>query len=144
MECQYLFRKWLGAVRQQAITWTLLDQNLCRRMVSLGHNELTTLFLESSFKGQETSTWNLLAHFIHSCTDLLNKTLTTNEASNTDITGPFLGNPPVLTRGEPVITRGTQRSSQTTGTDSPHKRPVIRRLFPCHDIAQAEVQETQN
>ena len=31
---------WLGAVRQQAITWANDDPALCRHMVSLGHNGL--------------------------------------------------------------------------------------------------------
>ena len=29
------------AVRQQAITWANINQELCRHMASLGHNELT-------------------------------------------------------------------------------------------------------
>ena len=37
----YWFRYWLGAVRQQAITWTNVDLDPCRHMASLGHNELT-------------------------------------------------------------------------------------------------------
>ena len=43
MISQHWFRKWLGAVRQQAITWTTVDQDLQRHMVSLGPNELTHL-----------------------------------------------------------------------------------------------------
>ena len=39
--CQHWFRLWLGAVRQQAITWANVDQCLCRHMASLGANELT-------------------------------------------------------------------------------------------------------
>ena len=38
---QHWFRLWLGAVRQQAITWANVDQCLCRHMASLGANELT-------------------------------------------------------------------------------------------------------
>ena len=38
------FRSWLGAVRQQAITWANFDPDLCRQMASLGHNELMDLF----------------------------------------------------------------------------------------------------
>ena len=37
---QQWFRQWLGAVRQQAIVLAIIDPHLCRRMVSLGHNEL--------------------------------------------------------------------------------------------------------
>ena len=32
-----------GAIRQQAITWTNVDPDLCRHKASLGHNELTVL-----------------------------------------------------------------------------------------------------
>ena len=35
-----LFQVMAGAVRQQAITWDNVDPDLCRHMVSLGHNEL--------------------------------------------------------------------------------------------------------
>ena len=38
---QRWFRYWLGAIRQQAITWANVDQDLCRHMASLGHIELT-------------------------------------------------------------------------------------------------------
>ena len=44
MISQHWFRWWLGAVRQQAITWGKVDPDLCRHMVSLGHNEATILF----------------------------------------------------------------------------------------------------
>ena len=37
---QHWFRLWLGAVRQQAITWANVDLDLCRHMTSQGHNEL--------------------------------------------------------------------------------------------------------
>ena len=41
MVSQHWFREWLGAVMQQAITWTSVDQDICYRiMASLGHNEL--------------------------------------------------------------------------------------------------------
>ena len=33
------FRWWLGAIRQQTITWANVDLNLYRHMVSLGQNE---------------------------------------------------------------------------------------------------------
>ena len=38
---QHWFRYWLGAVRQQAITWVNVEPDLCGHMVSLDHNELT-------------------------------------------------------------------------------------------------------
>ena len=34
-----VLRQWLGAIRQQVITWAHVDPGLCRHMVSLGHNE---------------------------------------------------------------------------------------------------------
>ena len=36
---QHWFRSWLGAVRQQAISWANVDPDLCRHMLSLGPNE---------------------------------------------------------------------------------------------------------
>ena len=38
---QQWFGLWLGAARQQAITWTNVDRTIRRHMASLGHNELT-------------------------------------------------------------------------------------------------------
>ena len=43
MRSQHWFRKWLDAIRQQAITWTNVDPELRCHMVSLGHNELNLL-----------------------------------------------------------------------------------------------------
>ena len=39
MISQHWFRKWLGAIRQQATTWAIVDPVLCGHMVWLGHNE---------------------------------------------------------------------------------------------------------
>ena len=53
MISQDWFRYWLGAVRQEAITWANVDSVPCRLMASLGHNELTDLPLnkmENIFK----------------------------------------------------------------------------------------------
>ena len=41
MISQHWLRKWLGAIRQQAITWTSVDHGLQRHMASLGPNELS-------------------------------------------------------------------------------------------------------
>ena len=41
---QHWFRQWLGAVRQQAISWANVDPDLRHHMASLGHNELTHRF----------------------------------------------------------------------------------------------------
>ena len=38
---QQWFRQWLGAVKQQAITWANVYPDLWRHMASLGHNALT-------------------------------------------------------------------------------------------------------
>ena len=32
------FRYWFGTIRQQAITWTSVDPDLCHHVASLGHN----------------------------------------------------------------------------------------------------------
>ena len=40
MISQHWFRYWLGAVRQQAITWANVDPVFCRQMAPLGPNEL--------------------------------------------------------------------------------------------------------
>ena len=37
---QHWFRWWLGAVRQQTITWAIVDTIFCHHMASLGPNEL--------------------------------------------------------------------------------------------------------
>ena len=37
---QHLLRWWLVAIKQQAITWVNVDQDLCHHMASLGHKEL--------------------------------------------------------------------------------------------------------
>ena len=37
MISQHWFRLWLGAVRQQAITWANVDPDQCHHMASLGH-----------------------------------------------------------------------------------------------------------
>ena len=42
---QHWFRLWLGAVRQQAITWTNVDSDPCRYMASLGPNVLIGAFI---------------------------------------------------------------------------------------------------
>ena len=40
MISEHWFRWWLGAVRQQAMTWTSVDQDLQRHMASLSPNEV--------------------------------------------------------------------------------------------------------
>ena len=41
----------VGAIRQQAITWTNVDPDLCRYMASLGDNELFTWIEQNSGLG---------------------------------------------------------------------------------------------
>ena len=41
-------RLWLGAIRQQAVTWVNIDQDLYHHMLSLSHNELTHYGLRAS------------------------------------------------------------------------------------------------
>ena len=58
MTSQHWSWQWLGAVRQQAITWTNVDQDLCGHMVSLGHDELNItehMFMLWSHKTYYTS-----------------------------------------------------------------------------------------
>ena len=43
MISQHWFKEWLGAVRQQAITWTNVDPERCPNMVSLSHNDLPVI-----------------------------------------------------------------------------------------------------
>ena len=50
MISQHCFRQWLGAVRHQAITWANVDPDLCRCLVSLGHNELINLCVLKGFE----------------------------------------------------------------------------------------------
>ena len=45
---QHGFRYWLGAIRQQAISWASVDLHLCRHIASLGHNELNILWFEAT------------------------------------------------------------------------------------------------
>ena len=47
MISQHWFRWWLGANRQQAITWANVDPDLCRQMASLGLNELNSNLVKS-------------------------------------------------------------------------------------------------
>ena len=47
MRNQHWFRKWLGAVRRQAIIRANVDRDLFRRMASPVHNELITRFFFS-------------------------------------------------------------------------------------------------
>ena len=59
MICQHWFRQWLGANRQQAITWTNVDPDLS--MASLGHNELKGYLLTRGMAIYIAITWVLLS-----------------------------------------------------------------------------------
>ena len=49
MRNQHQFRWWLGATRQQAITWANVDPDLYRHMASQGHYELNSVTLGPNF-----------------------------------------------------------------------------------------------
>ena len=49
---QHWFRHWLGAVRQQAITWANVGVDPCRHLTSLGHNELICVDMDVVYKCQ--------------------------------------------------------------------------------------------
>ena len=62
MISQYWFRKWLGAVRQQTITWANVDLIPCRHMTSPGHNELKLVHRDSN----HSNGWHVLFDgFVH-------------------------------------------------------------------------------
>ena len=53
MKTQWWLRWWLGAIRQQAITWANVDPDLCHHMASLSQNELKALvFLQEQEYGK--------------------------------------------------------------------------------------------
>ena len=52
MISQHLFREWLDAVREQAITWANVDPDLCSHLASLGPNELMRPGLSWYYKQQ--------------------------------------------------------------------------------------------
>ena len=60
------FRQWLGAVRQQAITWTSVDQDLQRHMASLGPNELKNKNVFWSCQG-DSQVWTLHIIYTNIC-----------------------------------------------------------------------------
>ena len=57
---QHCFRQWLGAIMQQAITWTSIDQVPWHLMASLGHNELM-MKIECTFSTQQIYTQSSLS-----------------------------------------------------------------------------------
>ena len=65
MISQHWFRWWLGAVRQQAITWANVDPNLCRHMASLGPDELITILVPQDFWHQICNLWNEICLCFH-------------------------------------------------------------------------------
>ena len=54
---QHWFRKWLGAVRQQAITWASVDPVLYNHMASIGHHVLLHIIGLVSWVGISTYKW---------------------------------------------------------------------------------------
>ena len=65
MKSQHWFREWLGAVRQQAITRVNVDPDLCRHMVSLGHNDL--IFSQNTFEFMSCNISLIFDQRRHSC-----------------------------------------------------------------------------
>ena len=61
MISQHWFRRWLGAVRQQAITWANVDPDLCCHLASPGHNELTHWGVVVSWRYRTGSTLTQVA-----------------------------------------------------------------------------------
>ena len=80
---QHWFRWWLGAIRQQAITWADIDPELCHHMVSLGHNELTHLLVPHICVGGYGQHWfrqwlvaySVPSHYLNQCWVIINWTL---------------------------------------------------------------------
>ena len=63
MISQNWFRWWLGAVRQQAITWANVVLDPCRHMTSIGYNELRESTLSWHWDNRVTpSPWAELRH----------------------------------------------------------------------------------
>ena len=58
MISQHWFRQWLGAVRQQAITWTSVDQDLQHHMALLDPNELTYILYDMMSWWMKMKRWS--------------------------------------------------------------------------------------
>ena len=56
---QHWFRLWLDAVKQQAITWANVDQDVCHHVASLEGNELTYVV---SPVWHQAIAWTLCVH----------------------------------------------------------------------------------
>ena len=48
MISQHWFKQWLGATKQQVITYANVDLDLCHHMTSLGRNELLTFIINDA------------------------------------------------------------------------------------------------
>ena len=59
------FGIWLGAVRQQSITWANVDPDLCRHMPSLGHSELIAKVIKPIV--QEHRPWYVITNLPFLC-----------------------------------------------------------------------------
>ena len=58
-----LVQEWLGAMRQQTITWARVDPDLCRHMAILGHNMLIEIGPYDNFV--DSVYWHYFNHDIH-------------------------------------------------------------------------------
>jgi len=57
--CQYWFRLWFGAVRQQVKFWANVDSCLCRHIASLGDNELIQVIYDILKMLQCSQRWSI-------------------------------------------------------------------------------------
>ena len=68
MRHEHWFRRWLGAIQQQAITWVNVDPDLCHHMASLGHSELkqTMIKFDCNFRSEKCIWRNAMSgdHFL--------------------------------------------------------------------------------
>ena len=68
---QQWFKKWLGAVRQQHITWAIVDPDLYRHMASVGHNVLNSLpywiKFTTTIKNLNIDSWYCCYYQINGC-----------------------------------------------------------------------------
>ena len=102
MTSQHWFRQWLGAVRQQAFTWTDVDLHPCRHMASLSHNELKCKVVSHD---RNKLQWNLIQNImsmmtssngnIFRVTGSLCREFTSHRWIHSPVTGEFPSQKPV-------------------------------------------------
>ena len=60
---QHWFRWWLGAVRQQVITWANVDPDLCHHRLSLSHNEVNPCDIEFILVSSKTYSFPIISKY---------------------------------------------------------------------------------